>query len=65
MTRRLTNVPVYSFTECRIASHSGAIEIKSKKDIPFPEYGLGKNFSFQGGGKFQFVLDVHKKELKI
>ncbi len=60
MSRVLNNVPVISFTECRVASNSGAIPIRSKKGLPFPEYGQSKNFAFQGGGKMQYVLEARK-----
>ena len=65
MSTRLNNVPVTKFTECRIASNSGPIPIKSKKDVPFPEYPQEKNCSFQGGGKMQHVLEAHKKVQKL
>jgi hypothetical protein len=65
MSTVLNNVSVVVFTECRIASKSGAISISTKKNIPFPEYGIKNNFAFQGGGKLQYILEARKTTHKI
>ncbi|MHB1440517.1 MAG: hypothetical protein ACYCSO_09940 [Cuniculiplasma sp.] len=65
MSKVLKNIPVIIFTECRIASNSGATKIKTRKNIPFPEYSNKGNYSFQGGGKLQYVYEVHKTKSKL
>ena len=59
----LENFNQIVFTKVNIASKSGPIRIRTKKNKPFPDYS--ENYSFQGGGQLEYSHEVHKARKKI